>query len=111
MSFKYWQQRGKVIKYNLAVQSLRSIDLKQIKFNSNLLSHIIIKKCIEKTDSNEEKYLIKKIIDSDGNALIYAKQMVLGKTAVTFIMAKNLNKKNISVYKLKLSQINSDIST
>jgi len=93
MSFKYWQQRGKVIKYNLAVQSLRSIDLKQIKFNSSLLSHIIIKKCIEEPKSNVKKYLIKEIIDLDGDACIYAIKKVLGKTDVTFIMAKNLNKK------------------
>jgi hypothetical protein len=93
MSFKYWHQRGKIIKYNLAVQSLRSIDLKQIKFNSSLLSHIIIKKCFEKPETYEEKYLIKEIIDPDGNACIYAIQMALGETDVTFIMAQNLNKK------------------
>ena len=94
MSFKYWQQRGKIIKYNLSVQSLRSIDLKQVKFKSSLLSHIIIKKCFDKPETYEEKYLIKEIIDSDGiNACIYAIQMALGETDVTFIMAQNLNKK------------------
>jgi hypothetical protein len=56
MSFKYWQQRGKVIKYNLAVQSLRSIDLKQIKFNSSLLSHIIMKKFLLEKKAYEAKF-------------------------------------------------------
>ena len=93
MSFKYWQQRGKIIKYNLSVQSLRSIDLKQVKFKSSLLSHIIMKQCFLEKKAYEEEYLIKKIIDLDGNAFIYAIQMIVGKTDVTFIMAQNLNKK------------------
>ena len=41
----------------------------------------------------KENYLIRKIIDLDGNACIYAIQMFVGKTDVTFIMAQNLNKK------------------
>ncbi len=91
MSFKYWQQRGKILKCNLIIQSenekLKSIDLKHVKFNSSLLSHIIMKKC------SYIDYLIKEIVDSDGNAFIYAIKMVLGEIDVTFIMAKNLNKK------------------
>ena len=86
MSFKYWQQRGKIVKYNLSVQSLRSIDLKQVKFKSSLLSHIIMKRCFLEKKAYEEEYLIKEIIDSDGNAFIYAIQMIVGKTDVTFIL-------------------------
>jgi hypothetical protein len=96
MSFKYWQQRGKIIKYNLSVQSLRSIDLKHVKFNSSLLSHIIIKNCFN------DDYLIKKVIDSDGNACIYAIKMFVGKTDVTFIMAQNLNKKKYFSVQIKI---------
>jgi hypothetical protein len=69
-----------------AVQSLRSIDLKQVKFKSSLLSHIIMKRCFLEKKAYEEEYLIKEIIDSDGNAFIYAIQMIVGKTDVTFII-------------------------
>jgi hypothetical protein len=94
MSFKYWQQRGKILKYNLIIQSVdESLDLKQIKFNSSLLSHIIMKKFLLEKKAYEAKYLIKEIIDSDGDAFIYAIKMFVGETDVTFIMAKNLNKR------------------
>jgi len=42
--------------------------------------------------------LINEIKDSDGDASIYLLRMIIEKTNLTFIMAKNLNKKKTSEF-------------
>ena len=64
MSFKYFQEENKKIKYNIAFHSTKQFDIVKEICDSNLLSNIIIK-------MSQSNNIIKEIKDKEGNAIIY----------------------------------------
>jgi len=89
MSFKYFQEENKKIKYNIALHSTKHFDIVKEMCDSALLSNIIIK-------MSQSNNIIKEIKDKEGNAIIY--KINNYKDNVTIFTVKNLNvKKNLAI--------------